>query len=117
VKTFIARPTTYKGIAMRSRLEARYAAGLDRQGVRWAYEPRAYANGQGQYLPDFELLNPPGGVPVFIEVRPTLERAYQALAQMQIVLDSVPDAFLMVDIPGECAWFSCPGARLWRLVA
>lgn len=49
-----ARPTTYNGIEMRSRLEARVAAWLtDEVGVDWEYEPRAFASGSVQYLPDF----------------------------------------------------------------
>lgn len=54
--TIAARPTTYSGVAMRSRTEARFAAFLDRVGIRWEYEPRAFASPHGQYLPDFELL-------------------------------------------------------------
>lgn len=34
-----ARPTVYKGIKMRSRLEASYAEQLDRDGAHWAYLP------------------------------------------------------------------------------
>jgi hypothetical protein len=46
----------YGGIQMRSRLEAIVAANLDRVGVEWEYEPRAYAAaGMRQWLPDFEL--------------------------------------------------------------
>jgi hypothetical protein len=48
-----ARPTLYKGIQMRSRLEADYAAGLDRQGISWEYEPDCFAGPDGQWLPDF----------------------------------------------------------------
>jgi len=41
---------------MRSRLEATFAANMDRWGVDWTYEPRAYgAAGMRQWLPDFEL--------------------------------------------------------------
>jgi hypothetical protein len=48
-----ARPTVYKGIQMRSRLEADYAGCLDRAGSRWAYEPECFASESGQWLPDF----------------------------------------------------------------
>jgi hypothetical protein len=48
-----ARATTYRGIEMRSRLEARFAGVLDDLGVAWRYEPRALASRDGQYLPDF----------------------------------------------------------------
>ena len=69
-----ARPTVYNGIQMRSRLEATYAARLDRAGLTWSYEPRAYgAKGRRQYLPDFEVTF--RGTTMFVEVRPTIARA------------------------------------------
>jgi len=49
----LARPTIYRGVAMRSRLEARYAAVMDERGDAWIYEPRCFASSEGQYLPDF----------------------------------------------------------------
>lgn len=54
---FTARPTVYKGIQMRSRLEAGFAAWLDREHLTWEYEPCAFATEAGQYLPDFRLSN------------------------------------------------------------
>lgn len=49
-----ARPTTYKGVRMRSRLEAGFAAWLDDAGVEWQYEPECYSAPElGQWLPDF----------------------------------------------------------------
>jgi hypothetical protein len=50
-----ARPTLYKGIEMRSRLEADYAACLDRDGEPWEYEPVCFASDEGQWLPDFRI--------------------------------------------------------------
>lgn len=49
------RPTIYKGIAMRSRLEAHFAARLDSLGLVWEYEPCAFGDESGQYLPDFRI--------------------------------------------------------------
>lgn len=49
-----SRPTMYKGVRMRSRLEADYAASLDRGGLKWRYEPQCFAGSKGQWLPDFE---------------------------------------------------------------
>ncbi len=117
-----ARPTTYNGIRMRSRLEAKVAAQLDSFGIDWIYEPRAYANGFGQYLPDFQLFGRKGEpyeFPSFLEVRPTIERAYLAMPQMGIIWDSEPNAFLMIHLLDvldfACAgwieprtWVSCP---------
>lgn len=113
--TWPARPTTYRGIPMRSRLEARYAAYLDLVANDWEYEPRAYASPAGQYLPDFYLETDAG--PLFIEVRPHLDGAYRALEQMQIILASVPDAILLVDAPDAgIAFASRPRDRVWRRV-
>lgn len=69
-----ARPTTYKGIKMRSRLEAGFAAWLDSVDISWEYEPGCFADETGQYLPDFRL----DGVPVnngcptalYVEIKP-----------------------------------------------
>jgi hypothetical protein len=36
-------------------LEAGGAAGIDRGGIAWAYEPVCFASEEGQYLPDFAL--------------------------------------------------------------
>ena len=48
------RPTIYKGIHMRSRLEASFAQWLDSWPfLHWEYEPCAFASEGGQYLPDF----------------------------------------------------------------
>lgn len=49
-----ARQTTYKGVRMRSRTEALYAASL--HGIAtWEYEPECFADEHGQYLPDFRV--------------------------------------------------------------
>jgi hypothetical protein len=50
-----ARPTIYKGIQMRSRLEAAYAQHLDADNYPWEYEPECFADETGQYLPDFRI--------------------------------------------------------------
>lgn len=116
--TFIpARPTTYRGIHMRSRLEAIVAAELDKHGADWSYEPRAYANHQGQYLPDFELVGMRGTPlprPTFMEVRPTLERAYLAMSVMAIIWDSEPDALLVIHVPDVVDFYAWgAGSRTW----
>lgn len=56
--TMQARPTTYAGVKMRSRLEAGFAQWLDRAHLAWSYEPRCYASKKGQWLPDFEVFVP-----------------------------------------------------------
>lgn len=72
---FKARPTIYDGTQMRSRLEAGFAAWLDRRKVPWEYEPCAFGHPElGQYLPDFRLRNIPtsewGEVTLYAEVKP-----------------------------------------------
>lgn len=63
-----ARPTTYKGVQMRSRLEARVAAWMDEGNLRWQYEPRVYKSRAREYLPDFQV-----GDRTFIEVKPYIQ--------------------------------------------
>ncbi|NEA21577.1 hypothetical protein [Actinomadura bangladeshensis] len=75
-KPLKARPTVYKGIRMRSRLEAGFAAWLDETHFDWEYEPCAFATEDGQYLPDFRLRNVfvawmEKPATVYIEVKPT----------------------------------------------
>jgi hypothetical protein len=53
VTVIAARKTSYRGVLMRSRLEADYAAHLDRHGYEWEYEPIVFAGPAGQWLPDF----------------------------------------------------------------
>ena len=63
-----ARTTMYKGIKMRSRLEADFAAFLDQSDADWDYEPFCFAGPDGQWLPDFlVILN---GHRIYIEVKP-----------------------------------------------
>ncbi len=52
--TIKAIPTTYRGVAMRSRLEARWAALFDALQWYWEYEPDLQA---GYVIPDFLLAN------------------------------------------------------------
>lgn len=115
-QTIKARPTTYKGVQMRSRLEAGYAMWLDSMQIEWEYEPRAFANERGQYLPDFkvQVLDCGRGefVNGYIEVKPfhpdqpaddwpENTPKLNALAErMSVVLDSDPSAFLAVTWPG-----------------
>ena len=93
------RPTTYKGVHMRSRLEAVHAQWLDCHAIRWAYEPECFADETGQYLPDFELLSDHPGRD-FVEVKPNAEAAQQSLPNMHRILSTHPDAllFAMVNV-------------------
>lgn len=74
--TLQARPTRYKGVEMRSRLEAGFAMWLDQMGWEWEYEPECFASELGQWLPDFRIDIPcvPSTIarlsPVYVEVKP-----------------------------------------------
>ena len=56
-----AKPTKYKDIVFRSRLEAKWAVFFDEMGIKYQYEPGTYTvpmNGYFlKYCPDFALLN------------------------------------------------------------
>lgn len=47
----------YEGIFMRSSYEIAYAKWLDRQKIKWQYEPKAFDLGKSTYTPDFYLLD------------------------------------------------------------
>ena len=115
--TIQARPTTYNGVKMRSRLEARWAELLDLACVPWQYEPRAYASQRGQYLPDFVVTN--GRVPWFIEVKGHVEIADLGgvLRRMEIIQASEPDALLWLVIgDSDCpAIFVKAGSGPWTV--
>lgn len=102
-----ARPTTYRGIEMRSRLEAHAAGILDEIGVEWRYEPRCFADGRDQYLPDFQLwptrtVSGHRSGPWFLEVKPPTIWQWpafdleKAAARMTVIHGSEPDAHLVL---------------------
>jgi hypothetical protein len=102
------RETLYKGIRMRSRLEADFAADLDRQGYRWGYEPTCFAGPDGQWLPDFgcTFANDDDWA-IFDEVKPAeplmkhapgsvayAEHVDTQLRRVAVAWESAPDACL-----------------------
>jgi hypothetical protein len=101
-----ARPTLYKGIRMRSRLEADFAAWLDREGEPWEYEPECFASPAGQWLPDFRI----GSWRVLTELKPA-GLLKPAIPGTQDYLNRVDEHLRRMTI----AWASSPDARL-RLV-
>ena len=100
-----ARPTTYKGIEMRSRLEGKYAQWLDRVGGNeWIYEPKCFADETGQYLPDFLVRGVQffeWTVDVYVEVKPLREMFpfEVALQKARIIWSSEPESIFV----SECA--------------
>lgn len=100
-----ARPTVYKGIQMRSRLEADYASALDRDGEEWKYEPTCFAGPDGQWLPDFRV----GSRGTYTEIKPAhlimwdtdswlevYERVDKILRQMTVAWLSEPEAAIQL---------------------
>lgn len=90
------RPTLYRGIPMRSRLEADFARMLDADGATWEYEPQCFASPDGQYLPDFrwQLTD---DLDLYVEVKPATlsdDELADALRKMQIIWASIPDAYI-----------------------
>lgn len=106
-----ARPTLYRGIQMRSRLEADFAGSLDASGLSWEYEPECYASGAVQWLPDFRVAH--GGRVMLTEVKPasslparksetcydddTASRIDKILRRMSVAWDSAPRAWLNLE--------------------
>lgn len=107
-----ARKTVYNGIEMRSRLEARVAAWLDRAGFGWQYEPAAFKMQRGgEYLPDFSFGPLPQGlgwggalsagelVPGFLEVKPAGIAVPFWQRRMAAVWEQYPQAVLVIAAP------------------
>src|ERR1051326_3655562 len=65
--TIRAVETPYRGMLMRSRLEARWALFFDKAGVRYEYEPDRFRALTTTYLPDFWLPD----FQTFIEIKPS----------------------------------------------
>lgn len=98
-----ARPTTYEGTKMRSRLEASWAAAFDQIGMVWQYEPLAFADAAGQWLPDFRV-GLPGALTAYVECKPRNQKGIRDLIlRMAKTWASEPDAMLLV-LVGNPAW-------------
>lgn len=120
--SFHPRETVYRGVTMRSRTEAQFAAMfLDDTSWEalcpelpepdteawwrmtlgwhpWTYEPRAFQAADGrQYLPDFHVLEPDNVIHAYIEVkhhRLIRPEIELAMDQLEIVWESEPTASL-----------------------
>lgn len=55
MKEIKSKPTEYKGIQFRSKLEAQVAYFFDQCGITWQYEPDRLGDGDREYNPDFYL--------------------------------------------------------------
>lgn len=108
---YVARPTLYRGIQMRSRLEARVAATLDRKDISWEYEPDCFADETGQYLPDFRVWYEASKARTYLEVKPANANVGAIQHRMEIVLATYPDAWLELLACGDFTtrwWLRCP---------
>lgn len=100
------RPTLYRGIWMRSRLEAWFAGWLDRQNFIWKYEPDCFAAPSGQYVPDFRVsdhapkdwLEREGSASLYVEIKPAANMA-DPLELAHIIWESKPTAHLLYASP------------------
>lgn len=91
------RPTIYKGVQMRSRLEALFVASIE--GLcTWEYEPMCFADEHGQYLPDFRL-QWTHHTHTYVEIKPRWEDVHDAAAAMTPILATEPGAMLDIYIP------------------
>jgi len=92
-----ARTTMYKGIKMRSRLEADFAAFLDQGGLDWDYEPVCFAGPDGQWLPDFGVTL--AEQRLYIEIKPDSfsdDDWDPTLTRMSVTWLTEPDAILQL---------------------
>lgn len=122
-----AIPTHYLGRHFRSRLEARWVAFFYALGIKFDYEPEAYALPSGNYLPDFYIPKQARFPdPIWFEVKPegsleSLTRFDDLLIQSRTrgaVLRSIPDREYD---PDSETWWICEPIRdstgQWGLAA
>lgn len=87
-------PTLYRGVLMRSRTEARWAAMFDRLEWRWQYEPFDCAG----WIPDFALDFPAGQM--LVEIKSTDEDFWAARCKIDSSGHDGPVAILGHAITG-----------------
>lgn len=107
-----ANETEYRGVTMRSKLEADFARHLDDLGVEWIYEPAIYGPKGSGYLPDFRVDREDG--PHFFEVKPTLAEVPLAQRRMEVILRWHPDATLIVVCAETSVWFAREPGQGWE---
>jgi hypothetical protein len=106
------RSVVYRGVRMRSRLEADFAYHLDRLETPWAYEPLLFETDGRAYLPDFQIVR--DGRPCFIEVKPTLDKVPRAKQRMEFIWRAIPDAVLLVVCAEGSTFFAATRDESWR---
>ena len=121
---FAAIPTVYKGVQMRSRLEARWAAVFDALGAKWEYEPFDL-NG---WIPDFLVHELPGvggyhndenrkrlglAAKRFVSVKPSGIRNGHWRDEWDDFFNSLPYQVLVLGASPLAAWMFCRTAGWW----
>lgn len=132
-----AIPTKYRGLQMRSRIEARWAAMFDRVGWPWEYEPIDLDG----YIPDFVLMF---NRPLLVEVKPdlTIRELYRHVEKLDasgwvdemLIVGATPDLGDSLTGPaiglmrgdwgppgdvrswGECSWQMCRACNALSIV-
>lgn len=105
---YAAHPTLYKGVLMRSRLEARWAAYFDERGWAWVYEPFDLRG----YSPDFSVTV--DGVPgVLVEVKPATKFGQLAAPIGKILRSGWHGAWMVVGADPDVAAYG-PMGRGYR---
>lgn len=66
-------PTTWNGVAYRSRTEARFAVFMTTAGIPFEHEPQAYRVAGRGYLPDFRIRPHRGADQVWMEIKPSVD--------------------------------------------
>jgi hypothetical protein len=109
-------PVKYKGIQMRSALEARHAGKLDMSRLTWKYEPERFYSKADTYLPDFWVQMPDGG-DCYLELNGATPKKLPAIKRrMEIIWETRPDAFLCIIIDQDSRMWGAHGNgdRVWR---
>lgn len=84
-------PTIYKGIEMKSRLEANVAFFFDLLKIKWKYEPQSFLLSDGEhYLPDFYLPE----LKCFVEVKGIITD--EVIKKMEIFVKEYKKELLLI---------------------
>ncbi len=108
-------PVTYRGIQMRSDLEAKHAGLLDMSGRTWRYEPERFYGKDDTYLPDFWVEMPDGGS-CYLELKGAPPDVPAVKKRMEIIWETQPDAFLCIIVAQNSRMWAAhgDGDRVWR---
>ena len=101
-----AIPTTYAGVRLRSRLEARWGAFFDLAGITWEYEPIDLEG----WAPDFLLKT--SAADIYAEVKPVeLTRRSHPEGWEMPTFDEAEGPFAKARRHWRSVWVLCLGAR------